>query len=115
MSTFTVVNETTLAEAIARCQSRLAYIAPGITARIVEAMATSTMLRLSKGIPRDDQPKAQRADPSSFAGTFKAGRSSLLATAVLAADVRAPARHAARRFALDARLAVDLGRMGAQH
>lgn len=44
MSTFTVVNETTLAEAIRRCQSRLAYIAPGITASIVEAM-TQVMAR----------------------------------------------------------------------
>lgn len=39
MSTFTVVNEETLAAAVDRCSERLVYIAPGITEKIVAAMA----------------------------------------------------------------------------
>lgn len=39
MSTFTVVNEETLAAAVDRCRERLVYIAPGITEKIVAAMA----------------------------------------------------------------------------
>lgn len=38
MSTFTVVNEDTLAHAVGQSQQRLVYIAPGITNKIVEAM-----------------------------------------------------------------------------
>ena len=38
MSTFTVVNEDTLAHAVGQSQRRLVYIAPGITNKIVEAM-----------------------------------------------------------------------------
>ncbi len=39
MSTFTVVNEETLAAAVDRCRERLVYVAPGITEKIVAAMA----------------------------------------------------------------------------
>lgn len=39
MSTFIVVNEKTLAAAVDRCRERLVYIAPGITEKIVAAMA----------------------------------------------------------------------------
>jgi hypothetical protein len=41
LATFTVVNEDTLAAAIAQCRERLVYIAPGITERVVTAMATA--------------------------------------------------------------------------
>ena len=40
MSTFTVVNEDTLAAAIEGCRERLVYIAPGVTEWIVDAMAS---------------------------------------------------------------------------
>ena len=38
MSTFTVINEATLVHAMERCERRLVYIAPGVTAPIVAAM-----------------------------------------------------------------------------
>jgi hypothetical protein len=38
MSTFTVVNEETLATAVSQCKHRLVYIAPGITQKVVTAM-----------------------------------------------------------------------------
>lgn len=38
MSTFTTVNEATLSTAIARCQSRLVYIAPGVTQVVAHAI-----------------------------------------------------------------------------
>ena len=41
MSTFTVVNEDTLAAAVEHCRERLVYIAPGITEKIVAAMAVA--------------------------------------------------------------------------
>lgn len=41
MSTFTVVNEDTLAAAVDQSRERLVYIAPGITEKIVAAMAVA--------------------------------------------------------------------------
>ncbi len=41
MTTFTVVNEDTLAAAVDQSRERLVYIAPGITAKIVAAMAVA--------------------------------------------------------------------------
>jgi hypothetical protein len=41
LSTFTVVNEDTLAAAVEHCRERLVYIAPGITEKIVAAMAVA--------------------------------------------------------------------------
>ncbi|MBK8324754.1 MAG: hypothetical protein IPL06_19215 [Betaproteobacteria bacterium] len=38
MSTFTVINDETLAQAVAHCRKRLVYIAPGVTEKIVGAM-----------------------------------------------------------------------------
>lgn len=38
MSTFTVINEATLVQAISGCMQRLVYIAPGITDKVVAAM-----------------------------------------------------------------------------
>lgn len=38
MSTFTVINDETLAQAVAQCRERLVYIAPGVTEKIVGAM-----------------------------------------------------------------------------
>lgn len=38
MSTFTVINEATLVQAIGGCMQRLVYIAPGITDKVVAAM-----------------------------------------------------------------------------
>lgn len=38
MSTFTVINEATLVQAVEQCRQRLVYIAPGITEPIVKAM-----------------------------------------------------------------------------
>jgi len=40
LSTFTVINENTLAEAICNCKNRLVYIAPGVTEWIVDAMGS---------------------------------------------------------------------------
>ena len=40
-STFTVVNEETVAAAVAHCRDRLVYIAPGITEKIVAALAVA--------------------------------------------------------------------------
>lgn len=38
MTTFTIVNDETLCDAIAQCQQQLVYVAPGITRPVVEAM-----------------------------------------------------------------------------
>lgn len=48
MSTFSVVNESTLAAAIDKCKKRLVYIAPGITEKVVKAM--------KKMLTNPDQP-----------------------------------------------------------
>jgi len=40
LSTFTVINENTLADAISGCRDRLVYIAPGVTEWIVDAMGS---------------------------------------------------------------------------
>lgn len=59
LSTFTVINEATLVQAISGCMQRLVYIAPGITDKVVAAMRSALKAKASAvepHLPADSRP-----------------------------------------------------------